>query len=314
MTSLRAIKPIDAPLYVVTCVSNSQRFLSRYRLYREFEKRVIDAGAKLITVELTYGERAPEILDNENVNYIPLQSTTELWQKEAMLNIGISQLPPNWRYVAWVDADVEFVRPDWVQETLHQLQHYQVVQLFSHARDLGPNYEPLAAHTGFMYCYKNNMNPGKSYQHWHPGFAWAARREAINYLGGLIDWAILGAADRHMACSLVGRLEDSFPPELKEACPRYYKKLLLWQARAEKFIQRNVGYVHGLLLHYWHGSKADRRYMDRWKILFETNYNPDIDLRRDWQGLWQLTDRSMELRDRIRQYFNARNEDSIDVD
>src|SRR6202035_3379899 len=46
------------------------------------------------------------------------------------------------KYVAWIDADVKFNRPDWAQETMQLLQHYDVLQMFSHAQDVGPDYEP----------------------------------------------------------------------------------------------------------------------------------------------------------------------------
>jgi flagellar basal body-associated protein FliL len=38
-----------------------------------------------------------------------------------------------------------------------------------------------------------------------------------------------------------------------------------------------------------------------------------IDLKRDCQGLFQLEDNKIELRDAIRRYFRQRNEDSIDL-
>jgi hypothetical protein len=88
----------------------------------------------------------------------------------------------------------------------------------------------------------------------------------------------------------------------------------MWENRAEKHIRRNVGYVPGLLLHHWHGKKRDRKYADRWKIIIDNDYDPHYDLKEDWQGLWQLTDRSFKLRDDIRAYFRSRNEDSIDLD
>jgi hypothetical protein len=86
-----------------------------------------------------------------------------------------------------------------------------------------------------------------------------------------------------------------------------------WQARAEKYIKRDVGMMDGLLYHYWHGRKADRGYMTRPQILVKHQFNPALDLKRDWQGVWALTDRNIDLRDDIRAYFAARNEDSIDL-
>jgi hypothetical protein len=41
--------------------------------------------------------------------------------------------------------------------------------------------------------------------------------------------------------------------------------------------------------------------------------DPDLDLKRDWQGLWQLTDHNPELRDGLRAYARLRDEDSPDT-
>jgi hypothetical protein len=315
---------IREPLYVIAAVFNPIRYRSRWSLYKKFEKHIEDSGAILYTVECAFGNREFCITDPLNPRHIRLRSPHELWFKENMVNIGISRLPSDWKYVAWIDADIKFARPDWVGETLQQLQHYQFVQMFSEAQDLGPNYEPFMRHKSFIYSYKNKIprpkGPGYYYGiegptpfvTWHPGFAWAARREAIDAVGGLIDYAPLGAADNHMAKGLVGDISNSVHPNVSKA----YKNMLLeWERRATIRIRKNVGYVEGLLLHNWHGPKSDRKYWDRWKPLVDFQFNPQLDLKRDAQGLWQLTDRmeprSIALRDGIRHYFRQRNEDSI---
>src|SRR5271167_3001367 len=48
---------IDEPLHVVTCITNSQRFKSRWKLYRDFQRHIRDSGAILHTVEAAFGER-----------------------------------------------------------------------------------------------------------------------------------------------------------------------------------------------------------------------------------------------------------------
>src|SRR6266704_546709 len=97
-----------ADLYVVTAVSNYERYKSRYRLYRDFEKRCLDAGAKLYTVEAAFGERPHEVTNRDNPQHIQLRTSSQLWHKEQMINIGISRLPSDWKYMAWVDCDVVF--------------------------------------------------------------------------------------------------------------------------------------------------------------------------------------------------------------
>lgn len=323
-TLFRRPDSVNQKLYVITPIFNSQRYRSRWRLYENFAKQVEDAGGILYTVEVAFGNREFSITQPDNVRHIQLRARDELWLKENMLNIAISRLPSDWLYVATIDADIQFTRPDWVGETIQKLQHYHIVQMFSHAIDLGPRYEPIMNHKGFMYCYLNNIPknshipcyyynlPGSkdSVIKYHPGFAHAYRRSAINYLGGLVDFCPTGAADNHMCHAFIGKVLDSIHPQMDKS---YKDKLLIWQARAEKYIQRNIGYVDGTILHYWHGKKVDRRYWDRWKILTGNKFNPDLDLKRDHQLLWQFSERNYKLRDEIRIYFSLRNEDSIDT-
>lgn len=348
---------LHAPLYVIAPIFNPMRYKARWKHYQRFAAMVKAAGAVLVTVEASFGDRHHALDVGETQHgtpiygeaptkaaefhrarttephlYIKVAVEHELWLKENLINVGISRLPADWQYVAWVDTDLLFVRPNWVGETIHQLQHFQLVQMFSEVTDVGPRYATVTHHRGFMHCYshriprQNNMpghapdghvaRPGEYGPGviWHPGYAWAARREAIDALGGLLEHAILGAGDNHMACALIGDPEASLHPGLSEA---YRRRVLEWAYRAEHHIRRDVGYMSGLVVHYWHGKKADRQYWDRWRILTENQFDPDLDLKHDWQGCLQLVDRfdgrSIALRDGLRNYFRQRNEDSIDV-
>lgn len=311
------IQPVDAPLYVVSPIINPSRYRSRYALYREFEKYIADTGAILVTVEAAYGDRDFEITDAANPRHIRLRTSHEVWHKENLINIGVSRLPADWKYVAWIDADVRFARPDIVDETIQQLQHFSVVQMFAHATDLGPRHQPLRSFDGFVaqWLRRYGEQPADMDQYgvWHPGYAWACRRDAWDHLGGLIDFAIVGSADRYMACGMIGAMAESLSAEIVRHCPTYADWCFEWQARAETYIKRNIGFVDGLLLHYFHGAKKSRGYMNRSAILWKNHFDPSRDIKRDWQGMWQLADRKIPLRDALRAYFRGRDEDSTEV-
>jgi hypothetical protein len=313
-------------LYVVTVVFNPSRFVRRSALYKNFAAHMRDLGAVLVTVEVAFGDRPFELTDPDDPFHLRLRTDQELWIKENAIRLGIEHLNrvvPNWQYVAWIDADIQFQRRDIFIETVQQLQHFDVVQMFSHAIDMGPQGQHVRTDTGFMYQYvKNGAVPptstrgtkvGDRYLFWHPGYAWAATRSALNAVP-IFEFAILGAGDHHMALGLVGRAALSLPNGIS---PGYRAAVLNWERYAEVSIRRDVGYVPGLITHAWHGDKSNRKYVQRWQVLVETEFDPMRDLVRDVQGLFRLTDfqdnRSIRLRDLIRAYFRQRNEDSDDM-
>lgn len=304
--------------HVITMVSNTVRFSSRYRLYHEFRARMEAQGVRLWTAEIAFGTRPFELTEANDPYDLQMRSLDEIWHKERALNLLVNRITeqhPGWKYVAWIDADVEFQNDNWLRETVHMLQHYDVVQMFQNAIDLGPSGEALHMHTGLFYMYRMGMPFKPGYLNGHPGFAWACTREAYHNMGGFIDFAILGSGDRHMALGWIGKIEESVNMNISEP---YLRKLFDWQNQCERYIRRDVGYVNGTIMHHWHGRKKDRRYQDRWKILTDLHFDPDRDIKLDSYGLYQLADhgdrRSIELRDRVRDYFHGRNEDSIDVE
>ena len=321
----QGITPLASPLYVVTMLSNPLRWRSRYRNYWTFENHVNTAGAVLYTAEVAFGERAFEITSADNPRHLQLRTDDELWHKENALNHLISRLPADARYVAWVDADVQFTRPDWAQETVHQLQHYDFVQMFSQALDMDHSGEAdlLQVHRGFAACYLETLaNPlvEKTITHrlqysgkdkvtgayWHPGYAWAARIPSLEAVGMLMDWPVLGSADWHMAWGLIGKMSEHLVPELN---PNYLNLCFEWEDRAETHIKRNLGCVPGSLIHHFHGRKTKRAYNERWRFLIDCGYDPLKDIYRDRQGLWQLRPEATRLRDGIRAYMRMRDED-----
>lgn len=300
-------------LNVIAVVSNPVGYESRYKLFKKFATYMSTQDVNLIIVELAFGHRAFQVTSPNTENHVQVRGHSELWHKENLINLGFARLPHDWQYAAWIDADLTFLNPDWVHDCLNALQNHKVVQLFQNAIDLGPHGQSLQTHTSFGYLYASGapMTPGKGYYFPHPGFAWAIRRDAFDHLGRLVDWAILGAADHHMAWALVGNVAKSLPKGLH---PNYVSKLLAWENRAEHFIRRDLGFVPGTITHHFHGKKKDRRYVERWRVLLDNHYDPERDIKYNHWGVLELDGRNNALRDGIRAYMRARNEDSVDLE
>jgi hypothetical protein len=304
-------------LYIVVSIFNPRRFESRIRLFREFEEYVRLSGAKLFVVEAAFGDREFEATERDNPMHLQVRTSEELWHKERLLNLGMQRLPAQAKYVAWVDPDVHFTRHDWANETIHMLQHHPVVQMFGQAANLGPDEEVLWLARGIAHGWQQYGKPV-----WecpdqvlrgvkdHPGLAWAFRREALDAMGGLLDFCIAGSADLHMVGAWAGNYLLGHPHNLS---PAYRDRLHEWAERAGAVVRGNVGYVAGTVLHHWHGKTRERGYDQRWKIMVEHRFDPVRDLITDTQGMLRWSGRNPVLAAAIRQSLSGRNEDSIDL-
>lgn len=307
------IQPISKPLYVVCAMFNPLRYWSRYKLYHRFRKHCADAGAILYTVELALRDRHHEVTDYRNPHDIQLRGKSEIWYKENLHDIGISKLPQDAEYVALCDGDFHFTRADWATETVHMLQHYEAVQMFSHVTNETHDHRPMGTNPGWVYGWLNHHHEKPGYTRFgSPGGAWAFRRSAIREIGGMLDTNILGSADYHMAVGLC-LLEDNHQDwAYAKQMPGYFASIRNWQERA-KVLKGNVGYVDAHAIHGWHGPMSKRGYVSRGSILAENHYEPATDIIYDENGVLQLTGNKPKLRDDIRKYFRQRNEDSIDI-
>jgi hypothetical protein len=139
------------------------------------------------------------------------------------------------------------------------------------------------------------------------GLGWAFRKETWEEMNGLLDICILGSADWHMAYGMAG-LANIYQHEDFTVEAPYVSAIKNWQNHAVA-LKSDIWYMDNLIIHNWHGPKVNRFYRERARILVENKFDPYKDLKRDWQGLLRLSDLKPKLRDDIRAYFRARNED-----
>lgn len=301
-------------LYVVTTIFNPRRFKSRVNLYNNFAKWVKDSGATLITVEVAYGDRPHELTRKDDPHHLQFRTNSDLWHKERTLNLGIwylSQIKPDWKYVCYLDADVKIMRDDWVQETVHRLQHYAILQMFGQIQTLDPNFHTLYGGRSIARNFHDTGSTisGDKYSGW-PGLGWAFRRDEFDKIGGLLDICVTGSGDTHIAGCYMGfpnlGLRSGASEGFKKAIDQYFD-------RCEKYVRRNVSYLPGLLVHYWHGKAKDRGYDKRNNAIVNYSFDPYTDLVVDSQGLYRWSDHKWDLEQAIRRSMEERNEDSIDV-
>lgn len=173
---------VREPFYAVVPYFNPFRHKSRVKHTERAIKHFHDSGAVIYLVEIALNRRESVFADSGldgtaaecgimgsdpkfRHKHILLHTKDELWLKENAINVGATYLPYDWQQMGWLDSDVHFVRPNWVGESIHKLQHgtssgKAFLQMFSHARDLAPNYEilpetyPHADGVGFAHAWR----------------------------------------------------------------------------------------------------------------------------------------------------------------
>jgi hypothetical protein len=89
--------------------------------------------------------------------------------------------------------------------------------------------------------------------------------------------------------------------------PDYKATLEEWQSRA---CHLRIGYVPGVIRHFYHGNKKNRKYKERWQILVKHAYSPKTHITTNEDGLLIPTPDCPEgLLYDIMTYFQERNED-----
>lgn len=304
-------------LHVIAVYSNPVRWDSRLARHVEFEQHMLDSGVGLTTVECQLGERPWELPDNPHIKRVRVRASSLFWHKENLMNIGIAHTPEA-KYICCADADIMFRRNGWAADAVHALQQYQIIQPWSDCYDLGPHGEHIQHHKSFCrlwwegYPVAKEKHPwwdweGGYYEYGHTGYVWCYTRQALEWLGGLLDIGVMGSGDHHMALSLIGKGRLSLPGHVSQG---YTDHVLQWEQRATRHICGSIGFLWGTIEHFWHGRKHQRKYRDRWQIVRDHKYDPNSDIKRNTHGVMELAGNKPALELDMDRYFRSRNEDT----
>lgn len=310
---------VDNTLYVITIIFNPIEYKSRYKLYEDFKPYIKFSGAKLLTVEVAFGDRPFVVTSSKDPWNLQLRTKDELWHKEGAINAGfryLLKLVPNAKYVGWFDADIRFTNPNWQADTIRALQRYQIVQPFSEAHNLNARYESMWKVGSALRYYHKQLGydqhppPPKSYLcGGHPGLAWAIRVETFKKLGGLMDFCVAGSGDTHMLNALLGDVTLFYKPGMTSS---FKESLQEWAIKADDIVKQNIGYVNGICYHYWHGRSEQRGYEKRWDIINYHQFNPKEDIVMQPNGLYAWAGNKPKLAYDLRKSMSERNEDAVD--
>lgn len=316
-------KKLPGTIWAITTFFNPAKYKNKYENYKKFRESSKRQGLKLLTVELRFDNEAYEIQDEDTDILLRLQGCEEniLWQKEALLNIAVENLPSDCDKVIWLDCDLIFHNDNWVKETAELLEEYNVVQPFSSIVRLKQDIDSSDLLGKFDYDYNDNgvfhsaargaasfgvkiLSDPVYKNRGSVGYAWAIRKTILDKVK-FFDLMILGGADSVIGYAAFGEewamSRHYLPSKLKEMNDE-------WSEKFYAQTQGSVFYTNGLVDHLWHGDQEDRNYNERYQILRSNDFDPDEDLKRSNSGLLEWNTSKVKLKEGAKQYFHIRKE------
>ncbi len=296
--------------WVITTYFNYAKYKSMFENWLVFSDTLKRAGINLLTLELSY-DGSFQLPPSDNV--VRLSGSSVMWQKERLINFGLSLLPASCDKYAWIDCDVLFESDDWAEQACSLLDDYDVVQLFKRVYYLKRGVKEFSDKKedrdlmvqGVIWQYKThkdwlNRRIEKDLPFSSPGFAWAARRSSLD---SLYDKNIIGSGDTFLVDFMLGSWQihgyaHKFTTHMKRDMEKWCRK----QKRL------SVHYVPQTICHLWHGSLKNRAYMDRHDLLKMADFDPEKDIKLS-NGVYEWASDKPDFHNGIIQYFLNRKED-----
>jgi hypothetical protein len=286
----------------ITCYFNFHGYSATKRNLRRYHRYMEAYGIPSYGVELAYHgvDFVSEGWDGWRQIRV-LRNLHTLFQKEAALNVCVKHVPPQYTEIAIIDCDVFFQNPEWLSQTSAVLNVVNACSPYGTAcwTDHEGKVELTRASFG--------ADPKGLIPHWrcHPGFAMAMRRDFWSPDGpnGLYPFYAVGQGDTALGIALAGLEPKHKMFETNNCLPSY----LEWYDKVQAWVT-GISYVDGLLFHEYHGTRENRKYVDRTEWI--KPLDPSIHLKFNDDGLLEWTEAAPKtMVEDVAAYFSIRKED-----
>lgn len=311
---------LDGTLWAITSYFNPAGYKTRKRNFDIFREKLKAQGIPLLVTEAAIGDSPFELMSADAEMVLQFRTNSILWQKERLLNLAHRSLPPECDKVVCLDADICFLQTNWKEDLCHALERYIVVQPYERiaqgAKDFIPSASmksvdelPHAAGLSAACSAARHEESAVTFLSGHPGYAIAMRRSLLDAFG-LYEKMIVGGGDSLFfgACFGIHFEKNNYLGE--EQCP-VARDSMHWVQTIANAVQGSVSFIHGDIVHLWHGNRNDRFYAERRTLL--EHYDPSTDIHISERGCIEWTHAHPSLEKNVALYFLIRNEDGVEI-
>ena len=228
-------------LALVCCYFNPCNYISKYFNFLNFYMKMSKTeGVDLYVIE-TYDKNSKFRL-NENIENIKSIYCEQIyWQKEQLLNKLLNEHKHNYEYIGWIDGDVEFKNPNWVNCILKKLETNKIVQICREVHkesNFRKDYQKSYSITHYINKYPESLFKTLYDRLGEPGYGFVYNSDIIkNTDVPMYDKAICGSGD---FLNFIGYLDIvDFDQYIKHdrffhQLPNFLEDFVEWRGKTKK--------------------------------------------------------------------------------
>lgn len=298
-------------LAVVLCHFNPCAYSAPVQNLETVLKWLLHEQIPTYAIELRCGlsSSKPPALPVGHRKVVQIESPSTIFLKDNLWNITERILPIQFQHVLCIDADTILVGHDWKRQLLAQLEATPAVQPFSKGFWTDSERTPFKEKQSSGFAALHRLPEPHISKNFHPGFAIALRRDFWAATGGFLNSPI-GGGSLFLISALLG-LRNELESNLQRIAPRFLEQYFSWSERVCQWSGGRLSFVECGAYHLWHGSRAKRRYAERFQRL--NGFDPAEDIVTDSAGLEQWSSSALlhkqAMIDSVAEYFFERDED-----
>jgi hypothetical protein len=301
------IEPEVFDTAVLIAFFNPAKFRRSVENARYIIKIMKDKKIPCYVAECVFDKAAQQIPDADLV----LHSNSYMFYKEQLFNKLEKLVPEQYTKLVALDADIMFDAPDWIDQVSLSLNTHDIIQPYLKACWLSPDNKRVRSWKyGQSYALLQKIPiTSENIHEYHPGFAWAFRRDIFRKLGGFYPNAIIGGGDALFTFNFyptgmprfwVDNQEGGAIHTIIEQWPKYNENF--------KHVNPKLGHLNIKCFHLFHGLMIKRQYDTRYSLFSKDltgKWNDVITYNKD--GLTEFV--NPHLRKILYKYFKDRDED-----
>lgn len=261
--------------------------------------------AKIYLIEGLYKTVKPlNIPSKYDIIHVKINITDMLYIRENLINVAINNLPKNWNYLSWIDYNINFTNPNWINETIDKLDIYDIIHLYDNVVHFDKN--NVATHITYS-LFREFTNNSNNIQINNPkytsNYAWGCSRKGYDIIEDLIDFNIIDSSEKMMAFAMIGKVKELC--NYDKLSNEYKDKLIEFQNKCEDNIIR-VNNITGTILNYYnynYNNFDEKITEEGLKILIENKYSPNEDIVYNKHKLITLTSHGKRLEKNIKEHL-----------